>query len=322
MQSQSLISVIIPVYNVAAYLDTCVETVLAQDYSQLDVILVDDGSPDNCGELCDNWASRDSRIRVVHKENGGLSSARNAGLDIASGEYIMFLDSDDLLHPQACSHLYQQLKAADAQIAIADITHVFGNDEPAYTITQEVRLLSPTDAIQELWYQKSFLPSACAKLYHRDLFQTLRFTQGILFEDIDLLHQIFWSAKRIVYTPSAIYGYTHRENSITTKSFTARDLDILPIAHKLMVFARQEASELEPAAKAYAVVAALRVALNAPNTPELQQGRCEAKDLLRSYGKQVLKDPNIRKKTRYGLLLYFYCRPLMNVVYKRVNRWK
>ena len=322
MTNQPLISIIIPCYKVEQYLDACMETVISQTYKDLEILLVDDGSPDNTGALCDAWAKKDSRIRVIHKENGGLSSARNAGIEEAKGEYIMFLDSDDTLHREICSHLYHCLEENGAAIAICDLAHVFPGEDADFNVSQEVKTLSAPDAIRDLWYQKNFLPSACAKLYKREVLATLRFTQGLLYEDIDLMHLLFWQAKKVVYTPSKLYGYSHREDSITTKKFSVRDLDILTVAEKLLAFAREQDTVLLDAAKSYAVVAALRVELNAPHTEGLKRGREKAREMLSRYGKQVLKDPNIRKKTRYGLILYFYCRPLMSVIYQRINRWK
>ena len=316
------ISVIIPVYKVENWLDACVASVVGQTYSNLEIILVDDGSPDRCGQMCDSWAEKDSRIRVIHKENGGLSSARNAGLDVADGDYILFVDSDDVLDSRICAHLYSCLSGQKAQIAICDAAHIFPGTEPDYTLSSQTRTLTPVAAIREMWYQRSFLPSAWAKLYHRNIFRDIRFTQGILYEDIDLMHLLFWEADTIVYTPSALYGYNHREDSITTKPFGIRDLDILAVADKLLRFAGKAEPSLVPAAQCYACVAAMRVALNAPKTPQLAEGHAQARALLAKYSRNVLKDRQIRKKTRYGLLLYRYCPGLMRLIYKRINRWK
>lgn len=320
--NQPLISVIIPVYKVEAWLDACVQSVLAQTYQNLEIILVDDGSPDSCGAMCDRWAETDDRVHVLHKKNGGLSSARNAGIEIATGDYIMFLDSDDVVHPQICEHLYYFLSKHNAKIAACDLAHIFPEQTPPYTLSSDEQILSPTEAIAQVWYQTTFLPSACAKLYHRSIFQRLRFTCSLLFEDVDLMHQLLWEADTVVYTPSALYGYNHREQSITTNSFSIRDLDILKVADKILNFAQQTEPSLLPAAQCYACVAALRVQLNAPRTPEFADGHATSKQLLSRYAKSVSKDPHVRKKTKYGLLLYRYCRPLMSLIYKRINRWK
>lgn len=320
--NQPLISIIIPVYKVEAWLDACLESVVKQTYKDLEILLVDDGSPDHCGTMCDSWAEKDSRIRVLHKENGGLSSARNAGLDVAKGEYILFVDSDDVLDPRICSHLYRCLTEKNAQIAICDAAHIFPGQPVSYNVSEDMRVMTAREATEEMWYQRSFLPSAWAKLYHRSVFDSIRFTEGLLYEDIDLMHLLFYKATSLVYTPSALYGYNHREDSITTKPFGLRDLDILKVANKILTFAQTEDAALLPSARCYACVAALRVELNAPGTPELASGRKLAAMLLADYSGDVLKDKNIRKKTRYGLLLYRNCRPLMRLVYKYINRWK
>lgn len=316
------ISVIIPVYKVESWLDACVESVLAQTYQDLEIILVDDGSPDRCGAMCDAWAEKDARIQVVHKKNGGLSSARNAGLAVATGAYILFVDSDDVLDPRICEKLWNAIASSGSKLAICDAAHIFPEQAADYTVCDEIYAYSAPEAIRHMWYQHSFLPSAWAKLYHRDLFQDIRFTEGILYEDIDIMHLLFAAAGKVVYNPSALYGYNHREDSITTKPFSLRDLDILKIANKLVAYAEESDASLLPAAHCYSVVAALRVELNAPDTAELAQGHKDAQEILKKWGKQVLKDTAIRKKTKYGLMLYLYCRPLAKLIYKRINRWK
>lgn len=317
--TQPLISLVIPVYNVEQYLDACMESVLAQTYKNLEIILVDDGAKDNSGAMCDAWAQKDSRIRVIHKVNGGLSSARNAGIDVATGEYLIFLDSDDVISPKHCQVLFDAL--GDADIAVCDPVHIFPGQPWEYADATETVTLTSDEAICAMWYQTSFLPSAWAKLYKRELFATRRFTVGRLYEDIDVMHEIFHDAKSIVYTNACLYGYLHRENSITTKAFGKRDLDILIIADKILEFVQDKPALLD-AAKAYAVTAALRVYLNAPQTEELQEGIQKSKTLIDQFGKDVKHNPHIRKKNRYALTLYFVCKPLMRFAYKFINRWK
>ncbi len=179
------------------------------------------------------------------------------------------------------------------------------------------------EAIRQLWYQKSFLPGAWAKIYRREIFREHRFTEGILFEDIDIMHRLFWSSNKLVYQSSPDYGYLHREGSITTAAFSVRNGDILPIAEKLLDFARSYCPELLPAAQSYAVSAAFRILLNAPEDhPELETLRSQAGQLLDACKASVRKDPQIRRKTRYALYLYDICPALMKLIYKRKNRWK
>lgn len=321
MHSQEpLISVIVPVYNVSAYLDRCMQSLVGQTYRNLEIILVDDGSTDNSGQLCDLWAEKDSRIRVIHRKNNGLSQARNTGLDAATGEYITFVDSDDILSPHLCQVLYDSIREC-AEIAICDAEHVFPEKPYEFSVSQTTQVLTAEMAIRQLWYQQNFLPSAWGKLYRRELFEGKQFTVGRIFEDIDIMHELFAAADIIVYNRSRLYGYVHREGSITTKAFCPRDLDILLVADKILAFT-EDKPNLRSAAEAYAVTAALRVYLNAPAADEFAQGVALSKKLLDWYGRKVMADPNIRSKNRWALRLYFYCRPLMRIAYKSINRWK
>ena len=317
---EPMISVIVPVYNVSAYLERCMRSLLDQTYTNLEIILVDDGSTDGSGDLCDQWAARDSRIRVIHRKNNGLSQARNDGLDAATGEFITFVDSDDILSPHLCRVLYNAM-GRKADISICEAEHIFGDKPYAFAVCEEQEILTGYQAICQMWYQKSFLPSAWAKLYRRELFDGIRFTVGRLFEDIDLMHEVFARANTIVYNRSRLYGYVHREGSITTKAFCEKDLDILLIADKILAFS-EDKPDLRSAAEAYAVTAALRVYLNAPPQESFAEGVGLAKQILSWYGKKVMADPNIRRKNRYALWMYFHCQPMMRFVYKFINRWK
>ena len=316
----SVISVIVPVYNVSEFLDNTLTAITSQSYENLEIILVNDGSTDDSGAICDRWATKDSRIRVIHQENGGPSKARNAALDIAQGDLILFCDSDDMLHPDTCQRLLDAM-GQEHDIAICDYVHIFEQQPYEFTLSPVTQSLSPAEVVTQMWYQTNFIPSACAKLYRRDIFKTLRFQEGLFFEDIDLLHLVFFNARSIAYTPSQLYGYVHHEGSITTNPFSLRDLDILKVIDNILVFA-EEKPALLPAAKAYACAVALRIILNAPDSPAYSRGIAQAQTLLRLYSKDVSADRNCRKKTRYALKLYRLCKPLLRFVYKRINRWK
>ena len=323
MGNLPLISVIIPAYKAEKWLDPCVDSVVNQQWQQLEIILVNDGSPDGTGQKCDQWAARDSRIQVIHKENGGPSTARNGGLDIATGRYVLFVDSDDVLDPRLCTKLYDCLCSSEADIACCEIAHLFDDEPSAFTCVDEMQVYSPEQVITMMWYQHGFIPSGCAKLYKREIFNELRFRPGLIFEDADLMHKIYWKAGKIVYTPSKMYGYIHRTGgeSITTRPFSMRDMDILTVADGVLEFAAK-APQLMTAANAYVTTVAMRIVLNAPKDAQYKPGIRRAKTLLKQYGKQVLKDRNLRQKNRYALMLYFYCRPMMGVAYKFINRWK
>lgn len=218
--SQPLISVIVPVYKVEDYLERCVSSLCSQTYSNLEIILVDDGSPDRCGEMCDAMAKNDDRIRVIHKENGGLSSARNAGMRVAKGEYIGFIDSDDWIDERMYETLYTFILKYEAQIAVCGLQcdHTDGNVSwfnPKYPDSTEIEVFTTQDALRELTYAEKITNSACDKLFSREILEGLPMKEGIIFEDTQIMHRWLERADRIVYTPQPYYHYIMTDGSIT-----------------------------------------------------------------------------------------------------------
>lgn len=207
------ISVIIPVYKVEPYLRGCLNSIVNQTYENLEIILVDDGSPDGCGAICDEYAARDRRIRVIHKTNGGVSSARNAGLRAAAGEWIGWVDSDDWIEPDMYEYLLSHALSAGADITVCGRLEryrdrsVFRGWEREETLDTEtaLELLLKNDVMQNyLW----------DKLWRRGLFDGLSFPEGRTFEDIAIMHRLFVRARRIVCLPEAKYNYFQRPGSI------------------------------------------------------------------------------------------------------------
>lgn len=219
-----MISVIVPVYKVEAYLDECVQSIVNQTYRDLEIILVDDGSPDHCGAMCDAWAAKDSRIKVIHKENGGLSDARNVGLDIASGEYIAFVDSDDWIMSDMYEKLLTAMKKESADISACNILSCFPDRERAYGC--EEYTVGDSEKILSMLYDDTvYSVSAWNKLYRRELWEDLRFPVGKICEDAFTTYLLVDKAERIVQIPDALYCYRIRENSIMTSAFSAKRMD-------------------------------------------------------------------------------------------------
>lgn len=222
----SLISVIIPVYQVEAYLSACVESVLAQSYSNLEIILVDDGSPDSCPRMCDDYAAKDPRIRVIHKENGGLSSARNAGLDAAKGEFLAFLDSDDLWSPFFLEHLYQAISETGADFAVCQFQRFRGEAPPGVGSYVTPELLSSQKAFECFFGNRNVnMVVTWNKLYRKEIFHGIHFPAGRLHEDEAVIHEIIGSAQSIAWLEETLYYYRESPNSITTAKFNLKRLD-------------------------------------------------------------------------------------------------
>ena len=216
MSVNPLISVIIPVYKVEKYLEKCVKSVTDQTYANLEIILVNDGSPDGCGDLCDKLAADDSRIRVIHKENGGLSSARNAGIDVATGEYLSFIDSDDYITPTMIGNMYRLICESRSDIAVTGRIDKFEDGREIINFKTGESVFTGEEAIRKLLLKDGIDVSACDKLFHKSLFDGIRFPLGETNEDNAVMFKLLQRAERIAHTDTADYYYCHRGNSITT----------------------------------------------------------------------------------------------------------
>ena len=210
------ISVILPIYNVEKYLDNCIQSVLAQTFTDFELILVDDESPDKCPEICETWALKDERIHVLHKKNGGLSDARNAGFEISVGEWITFIDSDDAIRPDFLSYLLYSAQKNDAQISICSALSC-PEDKPIPE--EEHKAISEkcytTDEALSSLFLYQINPNAWAKLYHRSVFlPEIRYPKGKINEDLYTTYLLFANANRIFVGNRQLYLYTVRDSSI------------------------------------------------------------------------------------------------------------
>ena len=211
-----LISIIVPIYKVEEYIKNCIDSIISQTYKNLEIILVDDGSPDNCGNICEEYSLKDKRIKVIHKKNGGLSSARNAGLDIASGEYIGFIDSDDWIEGDMYESLYNALVEYNADISVCGRYIVQGNRITTISDSEKAEVFTRREALSELVLDeysgmKNF---AWDKLYKKELFENIRYPEGKYYEDIFTTYKLFSLSNKIVDIKSPKYYYLLREDSI------------------------------------------------------------------------------------------------------------
>ena len=228
MDNLPLISVIVPVYKVEQYLDRCVESIVNQTYSNLEIILVDDGSPDNCPAMCDAWAARDSRIRVIHKENGGLSDARNAGMAVASGELTGFIDSDDWIRTDMYQLLWENMRQHSSDISACGVEMVFEDGSPSRMLTRPGNcVLNTEDALLTLIEETKLKQPVWYKLYKTALIVDLRFPVGRYHEDAFWTYQAVGRAGRISVFDAPCYYYTQRAGSIMGAGYSLKRLDAL-----------------------------------------------------------------------------------------------
>ena len=231
---EPLISVIIPVYNVKTYLLACYTTVKNQTYKNLEIILVDDGSTDSSGKMCDEYALEDERVKVIHKINGGLSDARNAGLDIMTGEYVTCIDSDDIVSPDYISTLYTGAKQFDTDITVGTMRAFYESDYMAWgqligkNDKCEWQCLNRKDTLSKILLQAGVDVSACAKLYRSSLFEKIRYPLARLYEDLATTYKLIDCTNKVAITSKPIYGYRrNREGSITKSGFSMKEMDLM-----------------------------------------------------------------------------------------------
>lgn len=216
MRQGKKISVIVPIYNVEKYLPACIDSILQQTYKDMEIILVDDGSPDNCPQICDEYGKKDERIRVVHQKNKGLSGARNTGIDIAQGEYLIFVDSDDTVEPTMVEDLYTYAEEHNCAIVACGRNYVFEDGQIVCKITENKnRIYDFADAMQEMNTFTLFDMSAWAKIYKKDIFKDIRFPEGKLSEDYYIMYKLFDMAQSVGYVAKPLYNYLQRQSSIS-----------------------------------------------------------------------------------------------------------
>lgn len=231
MNIKPKISVIVPVYKVEKYLKRCVDSILNQTYKNFELLLVDDGSPDSCGKICDDYSKIDDRVKVIHKKNGGLSSARNAGIKASSGDYLNFVDSDDWLELDCLEYLLKLLLKTDADFAMAE--NIRNNDEVLKTKKETVKekVLSQKDFLSlffKINTQKN-VQYAWAKLYKKNLFDNIKYPEGLTDEDVPATFTLILASEKIAYSNKIVYHYFINPNSITESEFSNKKFDLLKV---------------------------------------------------------------------------------------------
>lgn len=247
-----MISVIVPSYNVAPYLQRCVDSLIGQTYSDLEIILVDDGSTDDTGILCDRIAEGDSRIKVIHKENGGLSDARNAGIDIATGEFYSFIDGDDFIEPDTYEVMIKEM--SDPQVSIVAggfaITDVQGNTR--ISMSPERQYLTKEEAFMDLLGGKNYITqSSCNKLFRSSLFEKIRYKKGILNEDMEILPRLLDVSNDVVLLNKAVYHYIKKPGSITTADYSMERYRAIEVERDIYLLCKNKYPKLQPYASFY-----------------------------------------------------------------------
>lgn len=321
------VSVIIPIYKVEPYLKRAVDSVRRQSYSDLEIILVDDGSPDRCGAICDDYAQKDSRIKVIHKENGGLSDARNAGLDAASGEYIAFVDSDDYIAENFVETLLKELQKNDADVAMCSygVTSSEQMDDSVFTGTAEspegsaaddgherngsVEICDRHDLLSNLYdanhRDATYFIVSWNKIYKASLWEGIRFPKGKIHEDEATTYRIYDRAVRGVYIHRPLYGYFSAPESITRSKFSIKRLDWMDALDRRIAFFENQGDEEQVS---YAMRARADAAIHyyyplKEHLPGEKAQRKRLKGYVRDQLKGAKEGQSATKRLGYGLFL-------------------
>lgn len=216
-----LISIIVPVYKVEKYINRCINSIVGQSYTNLEIILVDDGSPDNCGEICDSYAREDNRIRVIHKANGGLSDARNHGIETATGKWLMFVDSDDWIHPQTVEKLYEAVKKQSVRVSVCNYEETHEKN-PQVDLNGNIEIKTP----KELYLKNNIAATvAWNKLYSKECFASIRYPVGKIHEDEYVTYRILFEQEKIAFIDQPFYAYFINPEGITKSRWNPKRLD-------------------------------------------------------------------------------------------------
>ena len=245
MKQNPLISIIIPVYNVEKYLNRCIYSIVNQTYSNVEIILVNDGSKDSSPLICDEWAKKELRIKVIHKKNGGLSDARNTGLRNASGDVISFIDSDDYIYHDMYKTMIGAMIDYNADLVVCGRNVVKDNLKTKKFCCGDTKIFTPSEALEELLLHRYVDEAAWDKLYRKELLVNLEFPLNEINEDIVIMPKIIQKANKIVHVGVALYNYCLNENSITRSNYTSKNSIIIKHMNDLNSFIKSQYPQLE-----------------------------------------------------------------------------
>jgi len=304
------ISIIVPVYNVEKYVEKCIDSILNQTFKEFELILVDDGSTDSSGCICDKYKDKDNRIIVIHKENGGLSSARNTGIKIAKGDFIGFVDSDDYIAENMYKKLYDLCIDNNCEISVCK----FGEEVDGEIINtkeyESLKIMDNEEGMKELFKGILYRFSSCNKLFKREVFKDIIFPKGRIHEDLSTTYRLFANANKIAYINYAGYIYVKRSDSILTSSYSEKRLDAFIGWSEILDFINEKYPMLKDTVYAcytYACIDHMNYILNQV------QHKDEKKELLsvirrnvKIYYKDILSNKILTKKYKVLMSMLNY----------------
>ncbi|MEG0648639.1 MAG: glycosyltransferase family 2 protein [Oscillospiraceae bacterium] len=327
MENSHFVSIIIPIYKVELFLRDCVDSVRNQSLQNIQIILVDDGSPDHCGEICDEYAMHDNRITVIHQRNQGLSAARNAGIAIAQADYLMFIDSDDCIAPDMAECLYTIAKDTGADVVACAHAQMKENEQlldvwkPSNEITQP-QIFTREQALVEHLITNSIDVIACNKLYKRCLFGELRYPIGLLYEDMLTTYRVLKQTEKVAFIPEVKYYYRKRCGSIGDAEFSVQWYDLISALNMAYAEAKKNAeslTELETAYALWRMVVVNKIILSR-QTQEQMWYLKETQAAVKKRQNLIKNATSISRTRKIELLLFSACPCVYGYLYKQYKK--
>lgn len=302
-----MISIIVPIYNVEKYLRKCVDSLIRQTNTDIEIILVDDGSTDSSGNICDELSTIDARIKVIHKKNGGLSSARNAGIDVAKGDYLAFVDSDDFVELDMYAVLLEGIKKSGKNISCCGrMVDIFGQYSNIEFVIDSPRTFTKDEAIREILYLENIDVSACDKLYDKKLFSNVRYPEGKISEDAAVIFEIVQNSNGIYHVGKPYYHYVFRNNSITKSKYSEKKHDVINNLENTKNFLEKNYPNFLYDYKVYCAVSVGALILDMENDPDsLRQYPEHYSEYCKIFKDNVntaIKSKKVNKKMKIRLL--------------------
>lgn len=305
-------------YNAERYLAACLDSVLSQSYRNLEVIIINDGSTDLSLEIAQKYAENDDRIIVYSFENKGLAEARNRGLEVATGEELVFVDSDDILLPNSIEILNYWLNTGNADIVEGKIIkgEILGTS--LKTTSVRTKTFTPQEAIADILYQNILSPSMCAKLFRRHLFEGIKFEKGIIYEDLNIFYRVLDKCKKIIWVDFPVYFYRNTEGSIVN-TWKPQRLDVLKVTENLETYIQTNYPDLLPAAKDRRLSANFNMyALCSIHGDKENAQKCW--EHIKQNRRQSLFNPKVRSKNKAGILLSYFGKNIFNIAARRIYK--
>lgn len=316
-----LVSVIIPVYNVEKYLDKCIESVIAQTYKNIEIIIIEDGSPDNCSIICDKYQEKDSRIRVIHQSNQGVSAARNYALDIMNGEFVAFLDSDDYWEKDYVEYMLNNIEVYKADISICT-KHTVNEEGEIISSPKnknKIEKLSNVQVMKRMLYSKGIGVAPWGKMYKSELWKGLRFENSVLGEDLSITYKVFERASLIVNDSNPKMFYCIRKNSALNQSFNIKKMDLLDLSNNIIKYSIKCCPDIYKAAVSRTVASCFHLMLQMPEEDAYVNEKQKCIKTIKMYRKIVLFDFEARIKTRVALGLSYISFRFVQKMFKMIN---